>query len=93
MKRSTVVLLAAIGALASVASLIASSSPDGLNRVAADLGFSGRQATLYQAPLAGYSVPLVPSSLSGVAAGLLGTAAVGGVAFAAGKLLARPSRP
>ena len=92
MKRTTLIFLGAIALVATIASFIASSSPDGLNRVAGDLGFDGKEATLYHAPLPDYAVPRLPDSLSGVAAALLGTALVGGLAWGAGKLLVRPSR-
>jgi len=51
---------------------LASSDPDGLNRVAADLGFL-QSAQSGRGPLAGYSVSLFENgSLSRIAAGLIG---------------------
>ena len=60
--------------LAGVVSLWASDSPDGLNRVAGDLGFAGaEQASRAQdGPLAGYEVAGVGSRWSGGLAGVIG---------------------
>ena len=60
--------------LAGVVSLWASASPDGLNRVAGDLGFAGaEQASGTQdGPLAGYEVAGVDSRWSGGVAGVIG---------------------
>lgn len=56
---------------------LASVNPDGLNRVAADLGFI-HTAQARSGPLAGYLVPFLQSvSLSKVAAGSIGVAVVG----------------
>ena len=58
---------------------LASANPDGLNRVAADLGFI-HTATARTGPLAGYAVPFLRSvSLSKIAAGGVGIAVVGAV--------------
>lgn len=74
-------------ALAVVASLVASTSPDGLERVAADLGFEDRATTVLDAPLPDYAVAGLPAAFSGAVAGLLGALVVGGVSFGAGRLL------
>ena len=71
------------GALISLAvvllSPLASTNPDGLNRVAANLGFIHTAQTRV-GPLAGYTVPFLTSlSLSKVAAGALGVTVVGAV--------------
>lgn len=60
--------------LAGVASHYASASPDGLNRVAGDLGFAGaEQASGAQAgPLAGYDVAGRGTRWSGGLAGVIG---------------------
>jgi len=56
---------------------LASANPDGLNRVAADLGFI-HTAQARTGPLAGYAVPFLQSvSLSKIAAGGIGIAVVG----------------
>jgi hypothetical protein len=84
-------LVLGIALLAAIASAVASSSPDGLERVAADLGFERHAVTLYEAPVPDYAVGGVPAWLGGPLAGLLGTAFVGGVAYGAGRLLRRPA--
>lgn len=58
---------------------LASADPDGLNRVAMDLGFIA-SAQARSGPLAGYSVPLLESvSLSRIASGAIGLAVVGAI--------------
>ncbi len=58
---------------------LASANPDGLNRVAMNLGFI-HTAQTHIGPLAGYKVPLFQSlSLSKIAAGAIGLAVVGAV--------------
>jgi cobalt/nickel transport system permease protein len=71
------------GALISLAvvllSPLASTNPDGLNRVAGDLGFI-HTASAHAGPLAGYAVPFLRSvSFSKIAAGGIGVAVVGAV--------------
>lgn len=59
--------------LAGIVSLSASASPDGLTRVAGDLGFATAQQAPGGAPLAGYEVSGVDHArLSGGLAGVLG---------------------
>jgi cobalt/nickel transport system permease protein len=75
-------------------SLLASSQPDGLERVAGDVGFAvtGEGSLLADSPLADYAVRGVEGGLSGSMAGLLGivlTCAVGAALVA----LSRPARP
>lgn len=66
---------------------LASVHPDGLYRVAADLGFL-RAAQAGAGPLAGYAVPVTRSlPVSRVLAGLLGAAAVLGLGFLIGRFL------
>lgn len=89
MKGSSVVFGGAVLVIALGASWVASSSPDGLERVAADLGFSDREATHYHAPLPDYEVSALPGALSGMAAGLVGTALVGLACWGAGRLLVK----
>jgi len=58
---------------------LASADPDGLNRVATDLGFLGLAQT-GKGPLAGYTIPFFGSaSLSKIAAGGIGLAVVGAI--------------
>lgn len=91
MKRALPVVLIAL--LAIVAAYVASSKPDGLERVAIDQGFADRAADPQAAPMPGYELPGAPAHLSAPVAGLLGAAAVGLLAFGAGRLLAKGRRP
>jgi cobalt/nickel transport system permease protein len=71
----------------------ASSLPDGLERVAATLGFAGRGSESAAAPLAGYEVPGVSSPIVATAlAGGLGTVVMLVVSILLGRLLVPPSR-
>ncbi len=72
----------------------ASTDPDGLNRVAMDLGFINK-AQAAAGPLAGYTIPFIASaSLSKIAAGAVGVIVVGLVVFLIGRgLKANPSTP
>lgn len=67
-------------------SLLASSSPDGLEHVAASLGFGGAAATSAAgaSPLADYAVRGLDGPLSGSVAGVVGALVTVGVAFALG---------
>ena len=66
---------------------LASTNPDGLNRVAMDLGFIGT-ARSGSGPFAGYVVPfLTAASASKIVAGVLGTLVVLAVAFFFGRTL------
>ena len=88
MRWFTILALAIAIGLATAASPFASSSPDGLNRVAGDRGFASRAET-HDGPLGGYAVPGVddPRLATGLA-GFAGTLVV----FAAGAGLARAVR-
>lgn len=81
-------ILAVALVLAGIVSHYASSSPDGLNRVAQDKGFSDTQKTpgTKNSPLAGYSGPGIDNDrLSGGLAGVAGVLVVlllaGGLTF------------
>lgn len=84
--------------IAAVVSPFASSSPDGLERVAEDLGFIDQE---HPEPLAkklpfasvfdGYALRGVPAMVATPAAGIVGALAAFGVAWGAGKLLIRKS--
>jgi cobalt/nickel transport system permease protein len=64
---------------------LASANPDGLNRVATDLGFI-HTAQTRMGPLAGYVVPFLQSvSLSKIAAGAIGLAVVGAIVLLLGQ--------
>ncbi len=72
-----------------VLSPMASIHPDGLNRVAADLGFI-HTAQSESGPFAGYTFPLLASvPLSKIAAGGLGVLVVLAVGFVIGRILSR----
>jgi len=72
---------------------LASTNPDGLNRVAADLGFINT-AQSGAGPLAGYTVPfLANASVSKIAAGALGVLAILGLTFFAGRILIVNRKP
>jgi len=92
-KRGPAVLVAAVVLVAALGAFVASSSPDGLERVAADLGFADQERSSFHAPLADYTVPGLPQGLSGAAAGLLGAGLVGLLAWGAGRLLTRRRQP
>ena len=84
-----------IGVLISLAvillSPLASVDPDGLNRVAMDLGFI-HSAQAGSGPLAGYSIPfLVDSSLGKITAGVVGILVVLSLVWMAGRSLQKKS--
>lgn len=68
---------------------LASSDPDGLNKVAEDHGFIGAARDAFYNILPGYEVPGLDGNLSKVVAGLIGVAVVFGLMFLLGRLLAR----
>ncbi len=79
-------------------SLVASSQPDGLERVAGDVGFAvtGEGSILHASPLADYAVTGLDGRLSGALAGLLGlaqTGAGGAPPGAAQRVAARGAAP
>jgi hypothetical protein len=89
--RGSVLLLAALTFLLCGAWLyLTSSAPDGLESVAAKLGFAGRATTAGAGPLAGYRFPLAGSRLAqSIAAALLGAAVCFLAAWVVGKFSAR----
>ena len=69
---------------------LASSDPDGLERVATDHGFIGQAQNLIAGLLSGYEIPGISDPrLSTILSGLLGVAIVAGVMFVLGRVLAR----
>ncbi|HEY8456946.1 MAG TPA: PDGLE domain-containing protein [Actinopolymorphaceae bacterium] len=81
--------------LAGVVSALASASPDGLNRVAEDLGFASaeRKSATADSPLADYSTKGVDHEfLSGGLAGVTGVLVVLAVGSGLGYTLRRRSR-
>lgn len=94
MSRSVIIgLLVATVALATVGAMAASSSPDGLERVAEDLGFAdhGEEAAL-GAPMPDYEVPGASSMVGTCVAGISGALVVGLVATGLGALLRRKKK-
>lgn len=84
--------------IAAIISPFASSSPDGLERVAEDLGFldaADPEAPAQKLPSAnvfeGYALRGVPAPLATPIAGVVGVLATFGVAWGMGKLLVRKS--
>jgi hypothetical protein len=72
----------------------ASSSPDGLERVAEKHGISAAEPVWNQAPLSDYRLPgMRPAGSSTVLAGLLGTLLVLGFGLVAGRWCARRQVP
>jgi hypothetical protein len=68
---------------------LASSDPDGLQRVAQDNGFIGQAQSAVYSLIPGYAVPGLDGSLSKVVAGLIGIALVFAVMWLLGRVLAR----
>jgi hypothetical protein len=81
--------LAIAMAVVVAASLLASSDPDGLERVAEDQGFLGRAVAAPFELLADYAVPGLDGPASTVIAGIVGVVVVFGLVVLAGRLLAR----
>jgi cobalt/nickel transport protein len=83
-------------ALAAVAGTVASSSPDGLERVAADVGFltTAREHGLSGSPVADYTVAGVANETLGTGlAGIIGVASTLAVAICLFLLLRRREAP
>jgi ABC-type Fe3+ transport system permease subunit len=69
---------------------LASSDPDGLERVAEDQGFIDRASNVVGGLLGDYAIPGIGNeTLSTILSGLLGIALVVGVLFLLGRLVAR----
>lgn len=69
----------------------ASESPDGLERIAINLGFFAKQLTLYSAPLADYALPLFAVPYLAVAsAALIGSALVFTLAYLSARAITYP---
>ncbi|MCX6552505.1 MAG: energy-coupling factor ABC transporter permease, partial [Acidobacteria bacterium] len=86
-------VLAIAMVVAAFVSPFASALPDGLERVAATLGFAGRARAGWAAPFPDYGIPFAASpALATAIAGMLGTAAVSVVAWAVSRGLKKAPR-
>ncbi|RME77221.1 MAG: cobalamin biosynthesis protein CbiM [Chloroflexi bacterium] len=73
---------------------LASANPDGLERVAENLGFLGRSANAPFAVLPDYTIPFLGNTaISTVAAGAVGVLVVAGAALGLGRFLRRSDKP
>jgi cobalt/nickel transport system permease protein len=90
--RGWVIVGVAISLLVVLLSPLASASPDGLERVAEDLGFIGMAQSAPFAILPGYTVPFLGETpLSTILAGAVGVIIVLGLVFIAGRSLQKKS--
>ncbi len=72
------------------AAFLASSDPDGLERVATDNGFIEQATNFFSGLFSGYAIPGIDDPrLSTILSGLLGVAIVLGAVFLLGRVLAR----
>jgi cobalt/nickel transport system permease protein len=86
------VAVSTMGALAvvSLALPFASQSPDGLEKVALNLGFFDKAKVIHTfQPMADYTLPGIEGHISTIAAGIMGMALVFGLAYLAGRMLQR----
>jgi cobalt/nickel transport protein len=91
-KRDAIMGLAVALAIALLLSPFASSWPDGLERVAKDLGFfeKGEGAEVLKAPIPDYKFPGLDSEgFSTALSGAIGTFAMFGIGFGVARLLRR----
>jgi hypothetical protein len=89
-RRSWVLIALGLVALVVVAAaLFASGDPDGLERVAEDIGFIGAGEGSPFSIIADYVFPGLDGPVATVVAGLVGVAVVFGVVWLVGRLLAR----
>jgi cobalt/nickel transport system permease protein len=73
---------------------LASANPDGLERVAENLGFISLGADAPYTILPDYTIPFLgETSLSTIVAGVIGALVVAAVAVGVGRLLRRPAKP
>ncbi len=85
-----VIVALALAALVVVgAALWASADPDGLERVAEDIGFIGAGQDSPFSVLADYVFPGLDGPMATIVAGIIGIAILFGLAWGIGKLLAR----
>jgi cobalt/nickel transport protein len=94
-KHELVIGLAVALSIALFLSPFASSWPDGLERVAKDLGFfeKGEGAEVLKAPIPDYKIPGLDSEgFSSAISGTIGTFAMFGIGFGVARLLRRKGR-
>ncbi|KAB8140173.1 cobalamin biosynthesis protein CbiM [Chloroflexia bacterium SDU3-3] len=81
-----------IAALTALLSPLASSDPDGLERVAEDMGFIGQAGAAHYEIIPDYTLPFLGSTpISTIAAGLIGVAVLAAIGMLLGKALRRPA--
>jgi cobalt/nickel transport system permease protein len=86
--RGLTVILIAAAVLASIGALLASSLPDGLEKLAESLGIASRATSLYQTPLSDYEVRFLGEGwLRKALAGIAGLTVVYGVCMVAARLV------
>lgn len=87
-------LIGLVGAMLVVIVLapLASGDPDGLNRVAENLGFGDREAPAPYEILPGYEVPFLTGNASTIVAGLIGVLVVVALVTVIGRLITRRPR-
>ena len=92
--RATTLAVAALALLLCVAWFyLTSSLPDGLQSVAAKLGFAHREAPIARTPMADYRLTLFGSPIAGrIAAALAGVALSFAAAWVIGRLVAQKRR-
>jgi len=85
-------MLAAAALVALLLAPVASSWPDGLERVAEDHGFIDRAVTLIQAPIPDYVLPGMSGGPATALAGVLGVAVTFAVVWGLTRLALRTTR-
>lgn len=88
-----VVGLAIAAAVVVVLAPLASSDPDGLERVAGDQGFLESARDAVSSIIPDYTVPGIDGDLSTIVAGLIGVGIVFGLMIVIGRVLARRRQP
>jgi hypothetical protein len=88
-RRWWLVALLIAAAVVVAAAVFASADPDGLERVAEDLGFAGAEQGAAFEIIPGYEIPGLSPGVGRILAGLAGIAIVLGVVLIGGRLLTR----
>ena len=92
MKWAVIIILAVSLFTAGVVSYLASSNPDGLERVAEDLGFAAQAKEPLISVLPEYAFPGLKGWMSSGLAGIIGVCATFGIVVLAGKIITRKKR-